>query len=128
MGVLVLDVGTGQGCKEVQECVSIDHVSGQDGGNGAYNGGRWRQRWYSGNWHNNNGQGKVFDGDVFIAGKGKEWPTLDDIGGVVGDGGDGTRVLVDEMVIGRGVVFVVNDGGVGKFWDGEDEIVKLLAV
>ena len=124
MGVLVLDVGAGRGCKEVWECVSVDRISGRDRGNSVY-GGRGRcQGWYSGNWCDNNGQGKVFDRDVFVEGKGKEWLTFDNVGGVGRNGRDWARELVNETIVGGGEILVIDDGGVGEL---NDQVIEVVA-
>ena len=54
--------------------------------------------------------------------------TLDNVRGVVGDGGDGVIVFIKDLILGGGVVLVIDDGRVGKFWGGEDKVVELLAV
>ena len=124
MGVLVLDVSAGRGCEEVWECVSVDHISGRDRGNGVYDGRGRCRGWYGGNRCDNNGQGKVFDGDVFIEGKGEEWLTFDNVGGVGRNGGDWARELIDETMVGGGEVLVFNNGGVGEL---DDQVVEVVA-
>ena len=124
MGVLVLDIGAGWGCEEVWECISVDRISGQDRGNSMYNGRGRCWEWYGGNQCDNNGQGKVFDGDVFIEGEGEEWLTFDNVGGIGRNGGDWARELVDETMVGGGEVLVFDDGGVGEL---DDQVIEVVA-
>ena len=57
VGVLVFDVSTGGGFKEMGEECGIDLVCRRDRGNSKYIGGRWCRRWDGGNQHVNNGKG-----------------------------------------------------------------------
>ena len=49
--------------------------------------------------------------------------TLNDVRGVVGDGGDRLEVLVDKTVLSGDIVFIVDDGRVGGL---NDKVVKIV--
>ena len=111
---MIFDKGTGRWLKEVGEEVSIDQIRGWEWGDGVDDRGRWCQRWDGGNWCNNDGRGKFFDGDVFVESEGVEWLTFDNVRGAVGNGGD---------VLGRDEVLFVDSGGVGEL---DDQIVEVV--
>ena len=123
VGVFVLDVGTRWGCEEVRERVGVDRICGWDRYDSVYDGRGRCWRWDSGDQCDNNGQGKVFDGDVFVEGKGEEWLTFDNVGGVDGNGGDGAGKLIDETILGGDEVLVIDNGGVGEL---DDQIVEVM--
>ena len=62
--------------------------------------------------------------DVLVEGKGGKRMTLDNVGGVSGNGGDWAREFIDKTIVGRGEVLVVDDSRVGEL---DDQVVEVVA-
>ena len=124
MGVLIFDKGIGRQLKEVREERSVDQICRRDCSNSVYSRGRWSWRCDSGDWCDNNRRGKVLDGDILIGGEGGEWATFDNVWGIGGGGRDWAGEFINETILSRGEVLVVDSSRVGEL---DDQIVEVVA-